>query len=285
VHVTQPSPSSEQPLRGYRIGVTAARKADEQIALLERRGASVVWAPVLSSDPNHVDDASLRTATDAVLAEPVDLLLATTGIGMRTWLDRAEQWGLLDRLTDHLGRAEILARGPKSVGALRRRGLRERWAPESESFDDVLRHLRGRDLAGRRIVVQEHGQSLSTVADQLRARGATVVTVTVYRVVPATDREEVLHLLDLVADRALDAVTFTAAPAIAALMETAGSSGRRDEVVAAFREGVVAACVGPVTAAAFDVWDVPTVHPDRSRLAAMVKQLEVELPTRRGASR
>ena len=44
---------------------------------------------------------------------------------------------------------------------------------------------------------------------------------------------------------------------------------------------MVASCVGPVTAAAFEMWGVPTIFPDRSRLAGMVKQLEAELPTRR----
>ena len=38
--------------------------------------------------------------------------------------------------------------------------------------------------------------------------------------------------------------------------------------------------VGTVTSAAFEMWGVPTVFPDRSRLAAMVKQLEIELPSR-----
>jgi len=276
-----PAAAETRPLAGFRIGITAARKADEQMTLLQRRGASVVWAPALSVEPNHVDDASLRAATEEVLSERVDMLLVTTGVGMKAWLDRAEEWGLLDRLTDHLGRAEILARGPKSVGALRRRGLRELWAPQSESFDDVLEHLRGRDLTGRRIVVQEHGQSLSMVAHALRRRGASVVTVTVYRVESAADPEPMFHLIDQIADREVDAVTFTAAPAIAALMQAAGSTGRRDEVVSAFQADVVAACVGPVTAAAFEMWGVPTIYPDRSRLAAMVKQLETELPSRR----
>lgn len=276
-----PVRADAQPLAGFRVGVTAARKAEEQVALLERRGASVVWAPALSGDPNHVDDASLLAATREVLAQPVDMLLATTGIGMRAWLDRAEEWGLLQPLTEHLGRAEILARGPKSVGALRRRGLRELWAPESESFDDVLQFLRGRDLAGKRIVVQEHGQSLSMVAHALRRQGASVVTVTVYRVASAADPEPMFRLIDSIADREVDAVTFTAAPAVAALMQAATSTGRRDEVVSAFQADVVASCVGPVTAAAFEMWGVPTIYPDRSRLAAMVKQLEGELPSRR----
>lgn len=268
------------PLTGYRVGVTAARKVDQQVGLLERRGATVVWTPALSTQPNHVDDASLRAATDGVLSRPVDLFLATTGIGMKAWFAAAATWGLLDELLAALGNAEILARGPKSVGALRGRGLRELWSPASEEFEDVVGHLDGRDLTGVRIVVQEHGQSLSTVADTLRLRGADVTTVTIYRIAGADDPELLLDLIHRIADRRLDAVTFTSAPAVAALMEAAGPTGRRAEVVGAFRSGVVAACVGPVTAAAFDLWDVPSIHPDRSRLAAMVKQLEGELLTR-----
>ncbi len=57
-------------LTGFRVGVTAARKAEEQIQLLERRGAQVEWAPALSLDPNHVDDDLLRVATEDVLARP-----------------------------------------------------------------------------------------------------------------------------------------------------------------------------------------------------------------------
>jgi uroporphyrinogen-III synthase len=275
--VTQPA----RPLTGFRIGVTAARKMDEQVALLERRGAEVEWAPALSMDPNQVDDTELRAATADVLSRPIDMFLATTGIGMKAWFAAADGWGLADELVAAIGEAEILARGPKSVGALRRQGLRELWAPESECFEDVLQHLRGRELAGLRIVVQEHGQSLSMVAHALRRRGADVIVVTVYRVAGADDPEPMFKMIDLIADRRLDAVTFTSAPAVAALMDAAGSVGRRDDVITAFQADVIASCVGPVTAAAFEMWGVPTVFPERSRLAAMVKQLETELPSRR----
>jgi uroporphyrinogen-III synthase len=274
------TPPTNLPLAGFRIGVTAARKVEEQVQLLERRGAEVEWAPALSTEPNQVDDAALRAATEEVLSAPVDLFLATTGIGMKAWFTAADSWGLLEPLTSALGEAEILARGPKSVGALRRFGLRELWAPDSECFDDVLAHLRGQSLSGKRIVVQEHGQSLSMVAHALRRQGASVTTVTVYRVAPAPDPAPMFAMIDLVADRKLDAVTFTSAPAVAAMMEAAFSVGRRDELVGAFQADVVAACVGPVTSAAFEMWGVPTIYPERSRLAAMVKQLETELPSR-----
>jgi uroporphyrinogen-III synthase len=274
--------STDLPLEGYRIGITAARKVDEQVALLERRGAHVEVATTISVEPNRINEEALREATLEVLGGgPVDMFIATTGIGIRSWFAAAESWGMLEQLIETLGRSEILARGPKSVGALRNSGLRELWSPESERFEDVLAHLRGRDLTGRRIVVQEHGQSLSTTAHALRRQGADVHVVTVYRLEGAHDPEPIFRMVDLVAERKLDAVTFTSAPAVAAFMDMAGVVGRREEVLAAFQADVVATCVGPVTAAAFEMWGVPTIQPERSRLAAMVKLLETELPSRR----
>ena len=98
------------PLRGYRIGVTAARKADEQTALLVRRGAEVEWAAALSVEPSRIDEPALRAATEAVLSAPVDMFIATTGIGLRSWFAAADSWGLRGPLLDTLARAEILAR-------------------------------------------------------------------------------------------------------------------------------------------------------------------------------
>ena len=98
------------PLTGFHVAVTAARKADEQIALLERRGATVEHAPALTLDPHRVDEARLREATERVIADPPDMFLATTGIGMKAWVAAAEGWGLRDQLVAALSSAEILAR-------------------------------------------------------------------------------------------------------------------------------------------------------------------------------
>jgi len=269
-------------LSGFRVAITSARKVEELTTLLRRRGAEVEWAPALVIGPH--DDAGLRAATLAIVESPPEILVATTGLGVRRWFDAAASWGLLRPLLDALARAEVVARGPKTVGALREHGLREAWSPPSECLEDVLAHLRGRGLDGRRIVVQEHGRSLSVVANALRVQGAEVRVVSVYRCAPADDQAAMFRLVDRVAAREVDAVTFTSAPAAETLMDVAVASGRRAEVVDAFRDGVVATCVGPVTAAPFEAWGVPVVQPGRARLAAMVKRLEVELPLRRSGT-
>lgn len=274
--------ASALPLSGFRVGITSARKIEELAGLLERRGAEVESAPAMTIE--SADDSELRAATLAVVDRPPEIFVATTGMGLRRWFEAAAAWGLLEDLLSALGQAAVIARGPKSVGALRAHGLREVWSPPSECFEDVLAHLRGTSLAGRRIVVQEHGRSLSVVANALRVRGADVQVVSVYRCAPGDDQAAMFRMVDLVAEREVDAVTFTSAPAAEILMDVAVASGRRSEVLDAFREDVLATCVGPVTAAPFAMWGVPVVQPTRSRLAAMVRALEVELPSRRAGT-
>jgi uroporphyrinogen-III synthase len=267
------------PLAGFRVGVTSARKVEELTGLLERRGAEVEQAPALAIEAR--DHTALRAATERVIACPPEIFVATTGLGLRRWVTAADSFGLLGPLLAALAGAATVARGPKAIGALREHGLREVWSPPSECFEDVLTYLRRSSLAGRRVVVQEHGQSLSTAANALRHQGADVEVVSVYRCSPADDQAAMFRMVELVAERRVDAVTFTSAPAVEILMDVAVAAGRRADVVAAFREQVVATCVGPVTAAAFDAWGVPVVQPQRARLAAMVKALEEELPSRR----
>jgi uroporphyrinogen-III synthase len=284
--VSLPALSDEEdlaPLAGRRVAVTSTRKAAELCSMLERRGASVVQAPTLK-EQDAVDPEALRAATEQLVAEGVDVLVATTGTGVNAWLEAATGWGLDRTLLRTLGRADILARGPKSVGALRRHGLKEHWQSPTERLEDVLTLLRGQDLAGRHLVLQEHGQSLAVEAEALRRAGARVTVLSTYRCEPADDLTPVFGVVDLAITRQLDAVTFTSAPAVATLLQVASAVGLRDELVDAFRRDVVAMCVGPVTAAAWLTHGVPAPHPARSRLGAMVHALEDELAARSGGA-
>ncbi|WP_082068015.1 uroporphyrinogen-III synthase [Mycolicibacterium llatzerense] len=268
---------SSRSLEGRRIGVTAARKAREQIEMFQRRGADIIWAPALSLAPSMIDERELRRTTQVVVCRPVDLFLATTGTGIRSWFEAADSWGLGHDLVRVASGAEVLARGPKSAGALVGRGVRVDWSPQSECFADVLAYLNRRDLSGKRIVMQEHGHSLNHAAQLLRARGAEVVIASIYRVEGPESPARLDELLDLVVGHALDALTFTSAPAVASIMRAAGLTGRESSVVDALRGDMMVACVGPVAADAFSPWRIPVVVPRRYRLGALVKLVESHL--------
>ncbi|QKW19755.1 uroporphyrinogen-III synthase [Kitasatospora sp. NA04385] len=275
----EPEPAESGPLAGWTIGITAARRADELTALLQRRGASVLRAPALRIVP-LADDTELHTATRSLIADPPDLAVATTGIGFRGWLEAADGWDLGEQLRAALGQASVLARGPKAKGAIRAAGLRESFSAATESSAEVLSRLLDRGVDGRRIAVQLHGAPLPGFVESLRTAGADVVEVPVYRWLPPADLAPLDRLLDATCAGALDAVTFTSAPAAISLLDRAAQRGRTADLLHALRRDVLAVCVGPVTSAPFDELDVPTVWPERMRLGAMVQTLTAALPER-----
>ena len=271
---------SEEPLAGFTVGVTAARRHEELSALLERRGARVVHAPAIRLVP-LADDAVLRAATGQLLAEPVDDLVITTGIGFRAWLEAADGWGLRDDLVKRLNDVRVLTRGPKARGAVRAAGMTETWSPESESCDEVLHHLLREDLTGRRIAVQLYGDPCPELTGGLRRAGAEVVEIPVYQWALTDDPEPLRRLVGQAVAGTVDAITFTSAPAVGAMLSLAAEQNDEGALLHALRTRVVAACVGAVTAAPLERRAVPTVRPDRARLGALVRALVTDLPVRR----
>lgn len=264
-------------LSGYTIGVTADRRRDELAGLLERRGARIVLAPALRIVP-FADDAELRAATRACLEHPPDIVLVNTGIGMRGWLEAAEGWNLADPLRAALARAYLVAQGPKARAAIRATGLQDQWSPEGESYEEVVDHLTARGVGGLTVALQLHGERQPECTEALEAAGARVIEVPVYRWAPPTDAAPLHRLVDLINGRLVDAVTFTSGPAVGALLQAAGPSV--DTLLGALRSDVLAACVGPVTAAPLRRHAVPVVTPARARLSALVRTIVDELPRR-----
>ncbi|MFF4539525.1 uroporphyrinogen-III synthase [Streptomyces aureus] len=267
------------PLSGFTVGVTAARRADELGALLQRRGATVVHAPALRIVP-LADDGELLTATKELVDNAPDVVVATTAIGFRGWVEAADGWGLGEELLARLRGVELLARGPKVKGAVRAQGLTEEWSPSSESMAEVLDRLLEEGVDGRRIAVQLHGEPLPGFVESLRAAGAEIVLVPVYRWMPPEDIAPVDRLLDATLTRGLDALTFTSAPAAASLLSRAEERGVRAELLAALHHDVLPACVGPVTALPLQALGIDTVQPERFRLGPLVQLLCRELPGR-----
>lgn len=270
------------PLTGFRVAVTSARRADELSALLRKRGATVTSAAAIAMVPLP-DDNELRGHTEALIQTPPDIVIATTGIGFRGWVAAADGWGLTGDLLTALSSARIVSRGPKATGALRAAGLPEEWSPDSESSRDLLQYLLEGGIAGQRIAVQLHGATddwdpFPEFLDELRAAGADVVPIRVYRWHPAPRNGEFDQLVMGIADEKFDAVSFTSAPAVASVLMRATELGVADQVIAALRAGVHAMCVGPVTARPLVRLGVPTSAPVRMRLGALARHITDELP-------
>lgn len=257
-------------LSGFTVGVTADRRAQEQTLLLERLGAQVVRGPTIKTLPVIGTD-ELRSVTESLIAEPPDYLVANTGLGIRSWFGLAEMWGIDHQLRLALSGTRIAARGPKAAGAVGIAGLGVWWRAENEQLSAVGERLTAEGVAGRRVAVQLHGDDRQRLTDRLRAAGAEVLEVSVYRWTLPDDRGPARRLIDLCCSGAVDAVTFTAGPALRNLLRLAEEVERGEEVLGALNGPVTVVCIGPVCAAVAAEEGVDAVVvPDRWRLGSLV---------------
>lgn len=259
--------------------------------MFQRRGATVVHAPTIRTIPLG-SEAPLRQATEQVLARPPDVVIANTGLGIRSWFGAAESWGHGPALLAALGASKIYARGPKASGAVHSLGLDVVARASTERLADAV-ELALDDLGpGTVVAFQVDGSGASPEIARLQATGAEVVVVPVYEWRMPEDDRPAVRLARAVISGRVHAITFTTGPAIRNWMSIAAEHDLDGDLRVALTDGrVVVGCVGPVCADVAVACGVASEHmvvPAAFRLGPLVRavsdrlverQVSLELPS------
>ena len=275
--------STDRPLEGWRVGVTADRRADQQVEALCRRGADVVRGCTMRT-VDLSDDPRWREVARSLVNEPPDAVVLQTGMGLNMWLEAMDGTDVGADLRSTLQTTEVLARGPKAVSAARRADLEVAWSAPDELFSQIVDHV-ATTGGRRRIALQVDGTDEESLAAPLAASCGEVVVVPVYRWALPHDTRPAEALVGLVCDGEVDAVTFTTRQAAVHLVDVAEAQGRRQDLVDAL-DGtrVVPVSVGPVCSEAMRALGMTgVVEPDRARLVAMLDALAEVARTRSGS--
>lgn len=266
-----PPRTLDSALAGCTIIVAADRRSVDLATALERRGAVVHRAPALSIVAN-ADDAELLRRTAQLIASPPEIVVVTTGVGFRGWMDAAHEHGLDEQLDAALRDAHFVARGPKAHGAIQQAGFAADWVAESETSAEVGEYLLASGVAGKRIVVQHHGAGADGLDELLESAGADVLSVTVYRWGPPPNPEVVRRSAQQAASGEADAVLFTSAPGAASWIAVATEAGVLDSIRSRAESGrLLLASVGPITAGPLHAAQLPTTIADRGRLGSLAR--------------
>jgi uroporphyrinogen-III synthase len=233
-----------------RVLVLESRRSTEMAALVSNYGGRPMSAPALQQVPLDTNTEAFAFI-DAMLRHEFDLIVLLTGVGTRALLAVVDRRGVRPAFVEALDSSKIAARGPKPVAVLRELGLTP-WvvAPEPNTWRELLATLDAKaaelTLRGARVAIQEYGTANPQLVDGLRERGATVVTVPVYRYALPDDIAPLEAAARAVAGRELDVALFTTATQVVHLLEVA----RRMNVEPAVRQGLAAmavASIGPTT--------------------------------------
>ncbi|HEX3621249.1 MAG TPA: uroporphyrinogen-III synthase [Acidimicrobiales bacterium] len=265
-------------IRPVTVGITADRRWEEQARLLRDREVQVVHGATLRTIDLSAE-AGLRETTAALADQAPDYLVVTTGMGMRRWMEAAARWQLDGALLASLARARVVARGAKAHSATRAAGLDVWWRAPQETMQEIIDRLATTDdIGASRVALQLFDPGHNPSTEALRAMAGELVELPVYQWALPFDPGPAEALVRAAVAGEVQAITFTAQPAVHNLFRIAGRLGLEDKLRDALNGPVVTACVGPVCAsAATDEGVRQPLWPDPPRLPALIRQLTERL--------
>jgi uroporphyrinogen-III synthase len=260
---------------GRRVVSFESRRAAEMASLVERHGGVPVSAPTLREVTLAENTAALGLFARGLADGTFGVVILMTGVGTRALFE--EVAAVLPRadLAAALGRVPLLvARGPKPAAVLRELGLAGFvTVPSPNTWREVARSVEDRTpLAGARVAVQEHGAPSRELYEVLRAGGAEVTPVPVYRWALPEDTAPLRAALHRVAEGSVAVALFTSRAQVEHAFAIAAEEGIEEAVREALRRGVVAS-IGPVCSEALRAEGLePDLTPEHPKMGHLVKR-------------
>ncbi|HEY2736304.1 MAG TPA: uroporphyrinogen-III synthase [Polyangiales bacterium] len=258
-----------------RVVSLESRNAVELARLLVRHGCEPISAPSMREVPLS-DQTELFAFGERLMRDGVDVFLLLTGVGTRYLVDALSTRYDRAALLAAIGGSRLVCRGPKPVAVLKSLGLRPTLvAPEPNTWQNLLELLDAElPVAGRQVVVQEYGRTNQLLLDGLRAREAKLETVSIYAWAMPLDTAPLRAGIEALCRDRADVVLFTSAQQLEHLFALASELGLDSQLMAALRERVLCASIGPVTSEALSARAIPIdlvpEHPKMGHLVSAV---------------
>lgn len=255
---------------GARVLALESRRAENMEQLIRRHGGEPFVAPSIKEIPFSQHDQVYDWA-ECLFAGEFDLLIFMTGAGLSFLRDILEQRYPRERFAEALRRVTIVARGPKPVAVLRELGVVTRiMVPEPNTWREIVPVIAAR--LERRIGIQEYGRANPEFLSSLKALGAEVSAVSIYRWALPDDTAPLREAVRRIAERECEAVLFTTSIQLTHLLEVAAGMGCEAEVRQALADDIAIGSVGPVMDSALaDEGLAPDIVPAHPKMPVLVK--------------
>lgn len=267
---------SDPNFSGLRVLSLESRRATETATLIRTYRGDALTAPAMREIALETDQPILEFAA-ALQHGAFDLVIFTTGVGVRTLVKTVSEQMDREEFLSALRSTRIAARGPKSSSALRELNVPiSIIAPEPFTWRALMAAMEerfGESLGGMDIAVQEYGTSNPELLTALAEKGISITRVPVYRWALPEDLQPLREAVIALAHGHVDVVLFMNAGQVAHLFLMADRMGYTDALHEGFRSTVIGS-IGPSTTEGLSMYNVaPDYEPTHSRMGFLVKEL------------
>lgn len=256
---------------GKVVALLEARRSSELAGLVETYGGVPRHAPALREEP--VD--ALDEIAALLDGRPIDVMVFQTGVGARALFRGAGALGKSDLLKQALERALVAVRGPKPTAVLKELGVRiDARALEPFTTGELLAALEKHELRNKAVAVQHYGEANVDLVEALKAKGADVIELEVYRWALPEDTTPLESLFDDLLASRIDVLVVTSQAQVRHLFEIAARKGLAAALPELLYGRVVVAAVGPVAARALRDRGIRVdLEPEHPKMGPLVRDL------------
>ena len=261
---------------GLRVLSLESRRANEAATLIRTYGGEALTAPAMREIELDSNRPVLEFA-EALTAGAFDLVVFTTGTGVRSLVKIVSEHMNLSEFLDALRAVKIAARGPKSSSALRELNVPiDVVAPEPFTWRALLASMEekfGSSLHGMNVAVQEYGTSNPELLTALAEKSISITRLPVYQWALPEDLQPLREAVIALAHGHVDAVLFMNAGQVAHLFLMAERMGYTEALHEGFRSTVIGS-IGPSTTECLANYNVVRDYePSQSRMGFLIKEL------------
>jgi uroporphyrinogen-III synthase len=261
---------------GLRVLSLESRRAVEVAKLIRTYGGEPLTAPAMREIPMDSDKPVLEFA-DALMRGAFDLVIFTTGVGVRTLVKTVSEHMDREEFLAALRKVKIAARGPKSSTALREFNIPiDIVSPEPFTWRALVSAMEekfGSALTGMNLAVQEYGTSNPELLTALAEKSVSITRLLVYQWALPEDIQPLREAVIALAHGHVDVVLFMNAGQIAHLFLIAERMGYTEALYEGLRSTVIGS-IGPSTTEGLAMYRLtPDFEPTVSKMGFLIKEI------------
>jgi uroporphyrinogen-III synthase len=261
---------------GLRVLSLESRRSVEVAKLIRTYGGEPLTAPAMREIPLDSNQPIVEF-TEALLRGAFDLVIFTTGVGVRALVKTVSERYDREEFLTALRSVKIAARGPKSSSALRELNIPITVvAPEPFTWRSLMSALEiklGSSLQGMDIAVQEYGSSNPELLTALAEKSVSITRLLVYQWALPEDVQPLREAALALAHGHVDVVLFMNAGQVANLFLMAERMGYTEALYEGFRSTVIGS-IGPSTSEGLSLYGLtPDYEPTQSKMGFLIKEI------------
>lgn len=263
----------ELKLKDLKVAIFESRHSKTMGDLVALQGGVPVLAPSMQEIPLENNTACFDFA-EKFFSGKIDILILLTGVGTRALAAVLETRYPKDKILEALKKTVIVPRGPKPIRVLREWGIPYAVeVPEPNTWRELMEAIKGMSLQGKTVAVQEYGIANDELTQALKARGAHVMPVPVYRWALPDDLEPLKKALSQIVDGHVDIALFTTSVQIDHVLQVAQMMKLENKLRVAMKHLVIGSIGPDCTETLKSRGFAPDIEPESSKMGSFVQDV------------